>query len=72
MNLPKQSPLPSQPKKSREVRKLEVERDRAQGALLKIKAKRKQKKVQRQRQTLGRQVVSLTVKHTQALIDGEI
>lgn len=66
-------PRPSQPqRKSREVKKLETERDRLQGRLLKIKTKRKQKKGQRQRQTLGRQVVNLTVRHTQALIDGEI
>lgn len=67
----KQSLLPS-PRKSREVKKLEAERDRAKGQLLKMKAKKKRKKVERQRQTLGRQVVNLTVRHTQALIDGEI
>ena len=71
MNLQKQSP-PLLPKKSREIRKLEGERDRALDRLLRFKTRRKQKKLLRQRQTLGRQVVSLTVKHTQALIDGEI
>ena len=72
MKSQKQSPLPSQKSKSREVKKLEAERDRALGRLHKIKVKRKGKKLLRQRQTLSRQVVSLTVRHTQALIDGEI
>lgn len=72
MNLPKQS-LPLLPKhKSREIRKLEGERDRALERLLRFKKKKKQKKEKRQRQTMARQLVSLTVRHTQALIDGEI
>lgn len=63
---------PSQPKKSREVRKAEAERDRALGRLYTMKATKRKKKLLRQRQTLGRQLVSLTIRHTQALIDGEI
>ena len=63
--------LPSK-SKSREVRKLERERDRALGRLHQLKATRKKKKLLRQRQTLGRQVVNLTIDHTQALIGGEI
>ena len=69
--LPRQSQIPSKPK-SREIRKVERERDRALGRLHKLKAKRKEKKSRRQRQTLARQVVSLTIQTTQALIDGEI
>ena len=73
MNSASKSLKPSEPKsKSREVRKLEAERDRAQGALLRIKTRRKEKKIRQQRQTLGRQVVNLTIRHTHALVDGEI
>jgi len=71
MMLPRQSQIPSK-HNSREIRKLEGERDRALGRLHKLKAKRTQKKAQRRRQTLARQVVSLTMQTTQALIDGEI
>ncbi len=71
MTLQKQSPLPLK-RKSREVKKLEGERDRALGRLNKIKTKRKAKKSRQQRQTLAGKVVSLAAKHTQALIDGEI
>jgi len=69
--LPRQSQTPSNPK-SREIRKVEKERDRALGRLHKFKAKRKEKKTRRQRQTLARQVVSLTMQTTQAVIDGGI
>lgn len=72
MNSHKQSP-PLLPKsKSREVRKLEKERDLALDRLLRMKAKQKRKKIQKQRQTLGRQVFNLAMRHTQAVIDGEI
>ncbi len=69
-----QSPthLPSKSKKSREVKKLEGERDRALGRLVKLKSTRKKKKLRRQRQTLGRQMLNLTIAHTRALIEGEI
>jgi len=70
--LPKQSPTPSTRKKSREVRKVEGQRDRALGRLQKFKAKGRTKKVQRRRQTLARKVVSLTRQTTQAVINGEI
>ncbi len=70
--LPKQSriPLPAQ-SKSREVRKLEGQRDRALGRLHKLKATGRQKKAKRRRQTLAWQVVNLTRKTTQDVIDGE-
>lgn len=68
---PRQSPTPSI-KKSREVRKVEKERDRALGRLNKLKTKHKEKKSRRQRQSLSRQVVSLTMLTTQAVIDGEV
>lgn len=73
MSSPRLSPthLPSK-RKSREVKKLEGERDRALGRLMKLKATRKKKKLRRQRQTLGRQVLNLTIAHTRALIEGEI
>ena len=64
--------LPPSKHKSREIRKVENERDRALGRLHKLKTKRKEKKARRQRQTLARQVISLTMQTTQALIDGEI
>ena len=71
--LPRQSPtLLPRKSKNREIRKLEGERDRALGRLLRFKTRRKEKKIRRQRQTLARQVVNLTIRHTQALIDGEI
>ena len=63
--------LPSK-RKSREVRKLEGERDRALGRLVKLKATRKKKKTRRQRQTLCSQFLKLTFDLTRALIDGEI
>ena len=69
--LPRQSQTPSN-HKSRELRKVEGERDRVQARLLRFKTKRKEKKSRRQRQTLTRQVVSLTMQTTQALINGEI
>ncbi len=70
---PRQSPIPlPSSRKSREIRKLERERDRALGRLQTMKATRKRKKLGRQRQTLGRQLVNLTIRHTQALIDGEL
>jgi len=73
MNSQKQSLiLLPRTRKSREVRKLETERDRALGRLYKLKATRKKKKLLRQRQTFARQVVTLTIRQTQALIDGEI
>lgn len=68
----KQSQTPSPKHKSREIRKVEGERDRALGRLHKIKSKRKQKKAQRYRNTLAMQVVSLTMETTRALSDGEI
>jgi len=73
MKSPKQSQtlLPGK-SKSRELRKLEGERDRALGRLQTMKTTRKRKKARRQRQTLGRQVLNLTIRTTQALIDGEI
>ena len=73
MNSPNKSPtlLPHK-RKNRELRKAETERDRALGRLNTMKATRKRKKVRRQRQTLGRQVFNLTVRHTQALTEGEI
>lgn len=64
------TPLPKS--QGRELRKLQGERDRALGRLLKMETRRKEKKVQQRRQALGRQVVNLTIRHTQALIDGEI
>lgn len=72
-NLLPKSAKPSDPKrKSKDLRKVEGQRDRALGRLLNIKATKKRKKARRQRRILGRQVVSLTIRHTQALFDGEI
>lgn len=73
MTLQAQSPKHSPRKRiSREVRKAERERDNALGRLQKLKTTRKRKKARRQRQTLGQQMLNLTMRHTQAVIDGEI
>lgn len=71
-SLTKSRPLLPRQSQSREVRKLEAERDRVLGRLHKMKATKKRKKLLRSRQTLGRQVVNLTILTTEAVIDGEI
>ncbi len=65
-------PPPLVPRKSRGVRKVEGERDRALERLTRFKAKKRQKKARRRRQSLSRQVVSLTLQTTRAIIDGEV
>ena len=71
--LQKQSQTHSEQKSSsREVRELIKERDKARVQLIRFKARRELKKEARQRQTLARRVVSLTMEHFEALIEGKI